>query len=131
MDPLQNRPLSEAVDKQIELAKAEMLVGSARAYLYEVFEQVWTQVEAGEPLSMELRGRFRGAYTNAVLCCVQAVDVVHTAAGSTAIYASSALERSFRDIHTAATHANMRLATLADAGGLLLGVEPLPTLVRF
>ncbi len=119
------RPMSEDFEKQVEVAKADTLVGSARAYLYETLDQAWSAVEAGEPLTKETRGRFRAACTNAVLSSVEAVDLVYATAGTTAVYRSSELERQFRDVHTAAAHVFMRSATRADAGRLLMGLEPL------
>lgn len=125
--PAPNNPSAEDLEKHGTLASSEVLVGSARAYLYTALEDVWTTVIAGEPVSMELRGRLRGACTNAVQAAVQAVDIAYAAAGGTAIYTSCRLERHFRDIHTAAAHRQVRPATMAEAGGFLLGIEPLTT----
>ncbi len=110
------RPMSEDFEKEVEVAKADTLVGSARAYLYETLDKAWNAVEAGKTLSKETRGRFRAACTNAVLSSVEAVDLVYATAGTTAVYRRSELERQFRDIHTAAAHVFMRSATRADAG---------------
>jgi alkylation response protein AidB-like acyl-CoA dehydrogenase len=120
-----HRPLGEDAEKQRARAQAEVLVGAARAYLYETLTQVWATIQAGEPLSMTLRGQLRGACTHAVLTAVQAVDTAYTAGGGTAIYARSPLERFFRDVHTAAAHVAVQPATLTDAGRLFVGLEPL------
>ena len=118
------KPMSEDFEKEVEVAKADTLVGSARAYLYDTLNQAWSAVEAGEPLSKETRGRFRAACTNAVLSSVEAVDLVYATAGTTAVYRKSEMERQFRDVHTAAAHVFMRSATRADAGRLLMDLEP-------
>jgi alkylation response protein AidB-like acyl-CoA dehydrogenase len=120
-----NRPLVEDTEKQRAVAQAEVLVGAARAYLYETLTQAWAAIQAGESLSMTLRGQLRGACTHAVLTAVQAVDMAYTASGGTAIYTRSPLERYFRDVHTAAAHVAVQPATLIDAGRLFLGLEPL------
>jgi len=120
-----NRPLTEDAEKQHAVAQAEVLVGSARAYLYEALTQVWAVIQAGESLSMTLRGQLRGACTHAVMASIQAVDTAYTAGGGTAIYARSPLDRYFRDVHTAAAHVAVQPATLTDAGRLLTGLEPL------
>jgi alkylation response protein AidB-like acyl-CoA dehydrogenase len=120
-----NRPLTEDAEKQHAVAQAEVLVGSARAYLYETLAQVWAVIQAGESLSMTLRGQLRGACTHAVLASIQAVDTAYAAGGGTAIYARSPLDRYFRDVHTAAAHVAVQPATLTDAGRLFLGLEPL------
>ena len=120
-----NRPLVEDAEKQRAVAQAEVLVGAARAYLYETLTQVWATTQAGESLSMTLRGQLRGACTHAVLSAIQAVDTAYTAGGGSAIYTRSPLERYFRDVHTAAAHVAVQPATLTDAGRLFLGLEPL------
>lgn len=106
------------------MAKTEFLVGSARAYLYDNLGQVWARIQKGVEIPRDLRGRLRTACTSAVAASIQAVDLAYAAAGATSIYASSDLERCFRDVHTAAAHAFIRPATLADGGKLLLGQEP-------
>ena len=119
-----NKPVSGDLEKQVDLAKTEFLVGSARAYLYDNLSEVWSRIQEGREVPMDLRGRFRTACTSAVAASIQAVDLAYAAAGATSIYASSELERCFRDVHTAAAHAFIRPATIADGGKLLLGLEP-------
>jgi len=119
-----SRPASTNVDKQGDLGAAEALVGSARAYLYDTLAQVWAKITADEPLTSELRARFRLAVTNAGTASVDAVDRVYRAGGTESVYTSSPLERLFRDVHTVAAHVAMRPATLADGGALLLGERP-------
>jgi alkylation response protein AidB-like acyl-CoA dehydrogenase len=120
-----NRPLVEDAEKQRAVAQAEVLVGAARAYLYETLTRVWAVIQEGASLSMTLRGQLRGACTHAVLTAVQAVDTAYAAGGGSAIYTRSPLERYFRDVHTAAAHVAVQPATLTDAGRLFLGLEPL------
>ena len=124
VDRRNSRPVSGDLEKQVDLAKTEFLVGSARAYLYDNLGQVWALVQEGKEIPRELRGRLRTACTGAVTASIQAVDLAYAAAGATSIYTSSDLERCFRDVHTAAAHAFVRPATLADGGKLLLGQEP-------
>ena len=119
-----SRPASTNFDKQGDLGAAEALVGSARAYLYDTLGQAWAKITAGEPLTSELRARFRLAVTNAGTASVAAVDRVYRAGGTDSIYTSSPVERLFRDVHTVAAHVAMRPATLADGGALLLGERP-------
>ena len=119
-----SRPASTNFDKQGDLGAAEALVGSARAYLHDTLGQVWARITAGEPLSSDLRARFRLACTNAGTASVDAVDRVYRAGGTESIYTSSPVERLFRDVHTVAAHVAMRPSTFADGGALLLGERP-------
>ena len=119
-----SQPSSSRFDKQADLGAAEALVGSARAYLHDILAQVWTRITTREPLTSELRGRFRLACTNAATASVDAVDMVYRAGGTDSIYTSSPVERLFRDVHTVAAHVAMRPSTFADGGALLLGQQP-------
>ena len=118
------RPAASIIDKQADLGAAEALVGSARAYLYDVLAQVWAKITAGEPLTPELRGSFRLACANAATASVSAADLAYRAGGTDSIYTSSPVERFFRDAHTVAAHVAMRPSSVADGGALLLGQEP-------
>lgn len=118
------RPAVSIIDKQADLGAAEAHVGSARAYLYDTLGQVWTKITASEPLTSDLRARFRLACTNASTASVAAANLVYRAGGTDSIYTSSAVERYFRDVHTVAAHVAMRPSTVADGGALLLDQQP-------
>src|SRR5262249_482438 len=108
-------PLRERGMVQAQVARAEALVGSARAFAWEAVGEVWRRVRAGEEPRPRQRARFRLAITNAVSSAVQAVDLV---------YAAGPLDRRFRDIHTLAQHAALAPITLEPAGRMLLGLDP-------
>jgi alkylation response protein AidB-like acyl-CoA dehydrogenase len=86
------------------VARAEALVGSARAYLHEVANEMMASVEAGGGMPEELEAKRRLACANIGESCTQAVDMMFTVAGSTPIYSGHPLERCLRDIHTARQH---------------------------
>ena len=54
----------------------------------------------------------------------QVVDTVHHAAGSSAVFTSSAFERRFRDIHPVTPQLQGRQAHFETVGQFLLGLEP-------
>jgi hypothetical protein len=56
--------------------------------------------------------------------CVAAVDVPYRLAGSSSIFQSSALERCFRDVHTAAQHLQVQEGRWETIGRVLMGLEP-------
>ncbi len=125
VDRRSGRPVAAAFDRQMDLAAAEALTGSARAYLYQTLEELWAVVMAGEEPGRRLRAQYRLACTNAVTASVQAVDRCHRAAGTSALYVPSAVDGYFRDVHAVAAHAFVHPTTLADGGLLLLGEAPL------
>jgi hypothetical protein len=49
------------------------------------------------------------------------VDLVFHAAGGSAVYAASPLQRHFRDVHVAAQHAMVNADVVETAGAVLLG----------
>jgi alkylation response protein AidB-like acyl-CoA dehydrogenase len=118
--------LREQALVQAEVAQAEALLGSARAYLYEQAAEVWELVVAGDEPSSLQRARLRLAMTQAVSNALQAVEMLYRAAGVTAIYARSPLDRCLRDIHTAAAHATVAPRLYEVTGRVLLGLEPGP-----
>ena len=115
---LANRPHA-----QMEVAKAEANLRSARAFYYETIEAAWDQALRGEPIPVEQRRDVRLATTHAVQASVLAVDAMYTLAGGTSVYETSDLQRRFRDVHVATQHVMVAPSTLETVGRLLLGIE--------
>jgi alkylation response protein AidB-like acyl-CoA dehydrogenase len=113
---------------QFQVAQAEAQLGSARVFLHSALERIWADVSrSGSPLSLEQRVQIRLASTYGIHQAKQVVDTVHHAAGSSAIFTSSAFERRFRDIHTVTQQLQGRQAHLETVGRFLLGLPPNPT----
>ena len=66
----------------------------------------------------------RLATSHAARAAVHAVDLVHAALATSAIFTASPLERQFRDIHTAVAHVMIGPLTFESAGRVELGLEP-------
>jgi alkylation response protein AidB-like acyl-CoA dehydrogenase len=109
---------------QARVAQAEALVGSGRAYVREATRDIWDTVSRHETPSPSQRAIYRLAVAQAYAHAVQAVDLMYTAAGATAIYTRSRLDRCLRDVHTAAAHVWVAPDTYELAGRLLLGLDP-------
>jgi alkylation response protein AidB-like acyl-CoA dehydrogenase len=110
---------------QFQVAEAEAKLGAARVYLHDTLGRIWADVSrSGRPLSVEQRVAIRLASTYGIHQAKQVVDTVHHAAGSSAIFTSSAFERRFRDIHTVTQQLQGRQAHLETVGRHLLGLEP-------
>jgi hypothetical protein len=58
---------------------------------------------------------------------MEAVDLMFSAGGATAVYATSPLERCLRDIRTAAQHITVVPDNYLMAGQALLGLDMSPT----
>jgi alkylation response protein AidB-like acyl-CoA dehydrogenase len=109
---------------QAKVALAEALVGSGRAYVREATRDIWETVSRRETPSPSQRAVYRLAVAQAYAHAVQAVDLMYTLAGASAIYASGRLDRCLRDIHTAGAHVWVAPDTYELAGRLLLGLDP-------
>jgi alkylation response protein AidB-like acyl-CoA dehydrogenase len=118
-----NVPLSRVPRIQSIIAEATALVESAAEYFYGTSGRLWQVALAGGD-DAQLRARVRLATSNAAAASVRAVDLLHGALATSAIFRRSPLERQFRDIHTAAAHVMIGSLTYEAAGRVLLGDAP-------
>lgn len=116
--------LSTRTTAQLAVCEAVALVRSARALLIEETTSLWAHVQQGEPVTPEQRGYLRIAATHATAASASAVDRMYTAAGGTALFAASPLQRCLRDVHAITQHHFVAPPTLEMIGKVLLGVEP-------
>ena len=123
-------PLAERTTVQADVARAEALYLSGRAFLYDTVAQSWEAAQAARELSVRELAVLRLARTHAVQAAVQAVDLMYTGAGGAAVYTRNPLERCFRDIHTVTQHVSMNPANYEVSGRLLLGLAPDRALYR-
>ena len=55
--------------------------------------------------------------------CAEAVDLMHNAAGGTALFETSRLERCFRDVHACTQHIATSTSNYELGGRVLLGLD--------
>ena len=116
--------LRERPAVQADVARAEACVRSALALMNEVVADVWhTVVDGGRP-SIEQRAWLRLAGVDGVQRAIEAVDLMYNAAGGTAIYESSPLERCFRDVHVVPAHIVVQPNVYEVAGRVFLDLPP-------
>lgn len=120
---LGRRLLRERPMIQVRVAEAEAALGSARAFLLEAIDAAWTAAGREGAIPLPLRARLRLAATASALGAARAVDAAYEAGGASSIYATSALQRCFRDVHALTQHMLVAPATLELVGRVLLGVE--------
>jgi indole-3-acetate monooxygenase len=116
--------LSDQVQAQVGLARAEALLRSARYYWYEIVERLWATVTRGDGVSLDERTSVRLASLTVAENSLAVVDSLYRLAGSTSIFHSSLLERCWRDAHTAAQHFQVQDGRWETAGRVLFGLEP-------
>lgn len=114
---LRERPLA-----QHAVAAAEARLRGARAFVMEAVTDVWDSVVRGEKPSDRQRALLMIACSDAVRGSAEAVDLVCEAAGTTANFLDSPLERRARDVRVVRQHVTVAPHHLDDAGRVLLGL---------
>ena len=116
---LRERPLA-----QIQVAQAEGWLQAGRAYLYQAYDDAWRAGEAGATFDAPVRAAVRLASVTAVKLAAQAVDLVHDAAGATAIQTSCDIERCWRDVHAMSQHVILSTGRYEVVGRVMWGLDP-------
>jgi len=110
---------------QIEIARAEAALGSARSFLFSSMEDLWRTASAGEPVSKRQNVMVRIAALNAVETGNTVAGMANTFGGSSSIYSKSTLQRHARDAEAVTHHFTVTPHVWEDAGRVLLGRDPL------
>ena len=118
------RALFESSVVQLDVGRAEALLASARHHLFGAMGQVWDKLGSGKKTDIEDLRSLRLAASWAAMSAAEAVDLVYHAAGGAAPLPEHALERHFRDVHTATQHAMVGRGLLQRAAAArLLGLK--------
>jgi len=108
---------------QTALARAEALVGSARAYIFETVGDMWRSLSNGERLTLRQRGLFRLALAHMHEACLEAVAGLYKAVGGSVVYASGPLDRRLRDLTTINQHTINSPKLQETLGKILFGMD--------
>jgi alkylation response protein AidB-like acyl-CoA dehydrogenase len=117
------RVLAQRTQTQEDLAEAEALLRSARAFYQEMMAKAWDETCAQGRASTETRRDLRLAITHAARSSVRAVDLMYNLGGGTSVYKTSPLQRIFRDVHVASQHMQVATPTFETAGRHMLGLD--------
>jgi indole-3-acetate monooxygenase len=109
---------------QVRVSQAESLVLSARLFLFDSLNRLWSALLATGEVTMEARANVRLAASHAVSSAVQAVDLLYVGAGGTSLYTSCPLERAFRDVHAITQHIGVHPRVMETTGRVLFGLGP-------
>ncbi len=117
---LRDRPIA-----QYRMGEAEATVQAARAFVMDAMADIEEELADGAPHpSAETTKRARLACTFAANACLQAVDLIHNTAGTSAGRMYNPLERKLRDAHGCASHRWVAHPLYETIGKLYLGHEP-------
>jgi alkylation response protein AidB-like acyl-CoA dehydrogenase len=118
------RALAERGSTQRDLARATAMVNAAVAQTHAAIDRAWQTATTSDRLTIETKAELRMAATHNTWTAADAVDLLYHAAGGSAIYAKSPLQRCFRDIHVATQHLMVAQPTWEAVGKVLLGMDP-------
>lgn len=118
--------LADRAFVQTEIAKAEALVRSAKAFFYEATEQAYDALCKGDALNDEARVMLRLSSSHAAKAGADACMSVYRVAGTTGIYADSSIGQRLQDALIVPQHAFLSEGTFMSAGRCILGLDPLP-----
>ena len=114
--------LAERPHVQMEVARAEARLRSARAFFYEAIDAAWSAAQTGGPVAPDHSRDMRLATAHAMQEAAAVVGAMYGLAGGSSVYQSSPLQRQFRDVHVTTQHVMVSPAILETAGRLFLGL---------
>jgi alkylation response protein AidB-like acyl-CoA dehydrogenase len=100
------------------------MVDAAVALTHAAIDRAWQAATTSDRLTIETKAELRMAATHNTWSAATAVDLLYHAAGGSAIYTKSPLQRCFRDIHVATQHLMVAQPTWEAVGKVLLGMDP-------
>ena len=118
-----SRPLSNRTQVQADVAIAEAKLGSAWAFMDSVITDSWDTAEAGEPATVEQKRLLRMSATHATQTAAEVAELMYKAGGGAAVYKTSMLQRTFRDVFVATQHAMVAPRMFETVGRIRLGLE--------
>jgi len=116
---------------QMALGKAEAVLCSARAFFYETVTDTWQRTVDGQASTKMEKSKLLLSAVHLMQSAVKAVDYVAGVSGTSGIYARSAIERAFRDIHTLRHHGFVSESRYGTYSQVVLGLDPDFPLVTF
>lgn len=117
------RLLKEQGDAHEAVARAEAALGSARAWVFEVIEDIWETLCRGEEISKRQKAMFRLCLVHVSRTARDVVLQMYDLIGSTAIHLSSPIDRLLRDINTVCAHIVVQPKMYRPAGKILFGLD--------
>ncbi|HEX6766537.1 MAG TPA: acyl-CoA dehydrogenase family protein, partial [Polyangiaceae bacterium] len=116
---------------QARLGRAEAMLRSARAYVYETMADAWAKTQAGHSFSVEERANILLAAAHAVQASAEVTDLMFASAGSSSVFTRHPMERLFRDAQVIRQHGFVAASRYESAAQVLLGLETDLPLIHF
>ena len=101
---LRDQPAIQAI-----VGQAEADIRSGQAFLADAIARIWAAAISGT-LTLDERATHRLAITHGIRLAARVVATVYDAAGATAVYEGSLIQRYFQDIHVITQHSQSRVS---------------------
>jgi indole-3-acetate monooxygenase len=108
---------------QIELAKAEAQLRSARAFFYDATDAAYEKLARGEELDLDAVTLLRLASSHAARTGSDVARAAYTMSGTSGIFRGNAIAQAFQDASVIPQHAFLSEGTWQSAGAVLLGLN--------
>lgn len=118
--------LADRVSAQMDIARCEAQLRSARAFFYDAIDAAWDTLLRGDALSPLQISDLRLSSTHAARTGAEVTRAAQMMVGMTGIYEQSPLSMQVRDSLVVTQHAFMGDITYQNAGAMLFGLKPLP-----
>lgn len=116
--------LADRAYYRIDIAKAEASLLSARAFFYDISEEVFATVSRGDPATDKQKALLRLASTHVAKVGAAVVQSAYTLSGTAAIYDSNPMQRYLRDASVVTQHAFLGDGIYDGAGAILMDTQP-------
>lgn len=118
--------LAERAYYRIGVARAEASLRAARAFFYEVTDEVYADVVAGTEATARQKATLRLAATHAADAGLAAAQAAFHLAGTAAVAAEHPLQRYLRDALVVPQHAFLSPQMYDNSGAVLMGLPAAP-----
>ena len=124
-------PLRDRGATHARLGRAEAMLRSARALVYDTMADAWMQAQLGEVPTLDQRAGMLLAAAHAAQVGAEVTDAMFALGGSSAVFTAHPLERLFRDAQVIRQHGFVSAARYETAAQVALGLEPDLPFVHF
>ena len=115
--------LASRPDAHAAMARAEALLGAGQAFVADQLDEIWSTAAAHGEVTPAQHARARLACSWSVQNCIEAIETLVTAAGSTANFTTSPLGGLLNDVRAVAGHFMVGSYQIDTAGRVLLGQD--------
>jgi len=118
--------LADRAYVQIEIAKSEAALRSARAFFFDATDEAFERLAAGDELDRERTMHLRLASSHAARTGADVARAAYTMSGTTGIFTDHPIARFMQDAIVVPTHAFLSEGTWQSAGRVFLGLDTPP-----